>query len=142
MPRGHVLVVDDEAAILGTLKKALTLEGYSVDVAGGVALAEERLRKGNYDLVLLDVALPDGDGVALLERIRTSGNDVAAIVMSGLADHGDKIIKLAHFLFEAETGTLAACAEAVGVKFDQKIRKVMAFSEEERARLVARKLRW
>jgi acyl-CoA thioester hydrolase len=66
----------------------------------------------------------------------------AAIVMSGLADHGDKIVKLAHFLFEAETGTLAACAEAVGVKFDQKIRKVMAFSDEERARLVARKLKW
>ena len=66
----------------------------------------------------------------------------AAIVMSGLADHGDKIVKLAHFLFEAETGTLAACAEAVGVKFDQNIRKVMMFSEEERARLAARKLRW
>ncbi len=66
----------------------------------------------------------------------------AAIVMSGLADHGDKIVKLAHFIFEAETGMLAACAEAVGVKFDQKIRKVMAFSEEERTWLVARKLRW
>lgn len=66
----------------------------------------------------------------------------AAIVMSGLADHGDKIVKLAHFIFEAETGTLAACAEAVGVKFDQKIRKVMTFSEEERARLGTRKLRW
>jgi DNA-binding NtrC family response regulator len=83
MPRGHLLVVDDETAILGTLRKALTLEGYTVDVAGGVALAEERIRKGNYDVVLLDVALPDGDGVALLERLRASGNDVAAIVMSG-----------------------------------------------------------
>jgi len=66
----------------------------------------------------------------------------AAIVMSGLADFGDKIMKLAHFVFEAETGTLAACAEAVGVKFDQKVRKVMAFSEEERGWLAARKLSW
>lgn len=66
----------------------------------------------------------------------------AAVVMSGLADHGDKIVKLAHFLFEAETGTLAACAEAVGVKFDQKIRKVMTFSHDERVRLADRKLRW
>lgn len=73
-------------------------------------------------------------------RPLTAGD--AAVVMSGLADHGDKIVKLAHFIFEAETGTLAACAEAVGVKFDQKIRKVMTFTEEERARLVARKLRW
>ena len=81
--RGHILVVDDEAAILSTLKKALALEGYAVDVAGGVALAEERIRRGNYDVILLDVALPDGDGVALLERVRASGNDVAAIMMSG-----------------------------------------------------------
>jgi acyl-CoA thioester hydrolase len=66
----------------------------------------------------------------------------AAVVMSGLTDFSDKILKLAHFLFDAETGTLAACAEAVGVKFDQKIRKVMVFSEEERARLGERKLRW
>ena len=66
----------------------------------------------------------------------------AVIVMSGLADHSDKTIRLAHFLFEAETGTLAACAEAVGVKFDQKVRKVMAFSEDERALLADRKLRW
>jgi DNA-binding NtrC family response regulator len=82
-PRGHVLVVDDEAAILSTLKKALTLEGYAVDVAGGVGVAEERIRRGNYDVVLLDVALPDGDGVGLLERLRASGNEVAAIMMSG-----------------------------------------------------------
>ena len=66
----------------------------------------------------------------------------AVIVMSGLAGHSDKIIRLAHFLFEAETGMLAACAEAVGVKFDQKVRRVMAFSEQERALLAARKLRW
>jgi DNA-binding NtrC family response regulator len=83
MVRGHVLVVDDEAAILGTLRKALTLEGYAVDVAGGVALAEERIRKGNYDILLLDVTLPDGDGVTLLERLRASGNGVPAIMMSG-----------------------------------------------------------
>ncbi|HEX4478338.1 MAG TPA: sigma-54 dependent transcriptional regulator [Polyangiaceae bacterium] len=83
MARGHLLVVDDEAAILSTLKKALTLEGYTVDVAGGVGIAEEKILKGNYDVILLDVALPDGDGVELLERVRASGNEVSAIVMSG-----------------------------------------------------------
>jgi acyl-CoA thioester hydrolase len=64
----------------------------------------------------------------------------AVVVMSGLMDFTTKIIKLVHFLFDAETGTLAACAEAVGVKFDQKIRKIMTFSDEERARLAGRKL--
>jgi DNA-binding NtrC family response regulator len=83
MPRGTVLVVDDEPSILGTLKKALSLEGYGVDVAGGVALAEERLAKKDYDIVLLDVALPDGDGLDLLARLRARGEEVDVIMMSG-----------------------------------------------------------
>jgi acyl-CoA thioester hydrolase len=64
------------------------------------------------------------------------------VVMSGLADFSDKILKFTHFLFDAESGTLAACAEAVGMKFDQKIRKIMTFSAEDQARLAARKLRF
>lgn len=85
MARAQILVVDDEPAILSTLKKALSLEGYGVDVAGGVGVARERLSKGAYDIVLLDVALPDGDGIELLEGIRRDGSEVAAIMMSGHA---------------------------------------------------------
>lgn len=64
-----------------------------------------------------------------------------AVVMSGLATFTDKTITFTHFLFEAETGTLAACAEAVGMKFDQKIRKIMTFPAEDRARMEARRLK-
>jgi DNA-binding NtrC family response regulator len=85
MPRAHVLVVDDEPSILSTLKKALSLEGYAVDVAGGIGIAEERLRKRSYDVLLLDVALPDGDGVELFERQRRLGNEAQVIMMSGHA---------------------------------------------------------
>jgi DNA-binding NtrC family response regulator len=85
MPRGHVLVLDDERSILTTLQKALSLEGYTVDVAGGVAVAEEKLQKRSYDLALFDVALPDGDGVALLQRLRASGSDLPVVMMSGHA---------------------------------------------------------
>src|SRR6187399_1195548 len=83
MLRGHVLVVDDETSILNTLKKALSLEGYQVDLAGGVGLAEERLAKKTYEVVLLDVALPDGDGLELLGRLRERGEDADVIMMSG-----------------------------------------------------------
>jgi DNA-binding response OmpR family regulator len=70
MARAHLLVVDDEPSILTTLQKALTLEGYGVDVAGGIKVAEEKLKKRTYDLCLFDVMLPDGDGVELLQRMR------------------------------------------------------------------------
>jgi DNA-binding NtrC family response regulator len=85
MPRGHVLVLDDEPTILTTLQKALSLEGYAVDVAGGVAIAEEKLAKRTYDIGLFDVALPDGDGVALLQRLRAAGVDLPVVMMSGHA---------------------------------------------------------
>ena len=85
MPRGHILVLDDEPTILTTLKKTLSLEGYGVDVAGGIAVAEERIAKRSYDVALFDVSLPDGDGVKLLERVRAAGNDLPVIMMSGHA---------------------------------------------------------
>src|SRR6185436_11865051 len=77
MARAHLLVVDDEPSILTTLQKALSLEGYGVDVAGGVKIAEERLGKRTYDMVLL--------GVTLLERLRAAGTDVPVVMMSGHA---------------------------------------------------------
>src|SRR5262245_29461632 len=85
MPHAHLLVVDDEPSILTTLQKALSLEGYSVDVAGGVKVADEKLRKRSYDLCLFDVQLPDGDGLSLLQHLRTQKNEVPVIMMSGHA---------------------------------------------------------
>jgi DNA-binding NtrC family response regulator len=85
MARGHVLVLDDEPAILTTLQKALALEGYTVEVAGGIAVAEAKLAKKTFDIALFDVSLPDGDGVALLQRLRAQGADLPVVMMSGHA---------------------------------------------------------
>src|SRR5580704_2604392 len=85
MARAHLLVVDDEPSILTTLQKALTLEGYGVDVAGGVKIAEEKLKKRSYDLCLFDVQLPDGNGLDLLSYVRTSKLDTPVVMMSGHA---------------------------------------------------------
>jgi len=85
MARAQILVVDDEPSILTTLKKALSLEGYGVDVAGGVAVAEGKLAKHSYDVVMLDVALPDGDGLSLLSKLSAGGLDAQVIMMSGHA---------------------------------------------------------
>jgi len=85
MPRAHLLVVDDEASILTTLQKALTLEGYAVDVAGGFKVAEDKLKKKTYDLCLFDVMLPDGDGLELLKRARDAKIETPVLMMSGHA---------------------------------------------------------
>ncbi len=83
MARAQILIVDDEPSILTTLQKALTLEGYGVDVAGGVRVAEEKLKKRSYDLCLFDVLLPDGDGIDLLQRVRGAKIDTPVLMMSG-----------------------------------------------------------
>ena len=85
------------------------------------------------------------EGSVVVERLNHYRRPLRAgdllVVMSGLASFTDKVLTFTHFLFEAETGTLAACAEAVGMKFDQKIRKIMTFTEEDQMRLGERKLR-
>ena len=87
-----------------------------------------------------------GEGSVVVEMLNHYRRPLRAgdliVVMSGLADFTDKVLKFTHFLFDAEGGTRAACAEAVGMKFDQKIRKIMTFSAEDQARLAERKLRF
>jgi acyl-CoA thioester hydrolase len=86
-----------------------------------------------------------GEGSVVVEMLNHYRRPLRAgdllVVMSGLASSTDKVLVFTHFLFEAETGTLAACAEAIGMKFDQKVRKIMTFTKEDQARLVERTLR-
>ena len=83
MPRASLLIVDDEKNILSTLSRALRVEDFEVDVAGNATIGLEKLAKTAYDLVLLDVNLPDVDGIEVLRRLRAQKNDVPVIVMSG-----------------------------------------------------------
>lgn len=79
----RVLIVDDEKNILITLRRAFEVAGYQAEVAGGGRLALEKLRESPYDLVLLDVKMPDIEGLEVLQQLRASGNDVPVLVMSG-----------------------------------------------------------
>jgi len=87
-----------------------------------------------------------GEGTVVVETLHSYRAPLQAgdllVIMSGLASYTDKILRLMHFAFDAESGTLAACSEGIGMKFDQKNRKIMTFSAEDRARLAERKLRF
>jgi two-component system nitrogen regulation response regulator NtrX len=81
MPR--ILIVDDEAGIRDSLAGVLTDEGYSASSAESGEACLERLRKGAFDVVLLDIWLPGIDGVETLERIRQLDNPPEVIMISG-----------------------------------------------------------
>jgi two-component system nitrogen regulation response regulator NtrX len=83
MPKATVLIVDDEKNILSTLSRALKIEDYDADVAGSAAIALEKTATKAYDAILLDVNMPEMDGITMLRKLREQGNDVPVIVMSG-----------------------------------------------------------
>ena len=72
----HVLVIDDEAAIRQILSALVTRAGYSVDVAASAAEASAKLVRGDVDVALCDVRLPDGDGIELVRSFKTPGSEI------------------------------------------------------------------
>ncbi len=80
-----ILIIDDEQNILVTLARVLKLEGYRSEVAGGGTIGLKKLSSQAFDLVLLDVKMPDIDGLQVLERIRAIDAQLPVIMMSGHA---------------------------------------------------------
>ncbi len=89
------LIVDDEKNILLTLNQALQLEGYKTELAAGGQLALDVIANKPVDVVLMDVKMPDLDGLAALERIKVLRPDLPVIMMSG---HGtiETAVKATH----------------------------------------------
>jgi len=78
-----ILVLDDEPVLRRTLEEHLRRKRYTVASADSVARAEEYLAKDDFDVVLLDVHLPDGDGTQILERLGRRADGPLFIVITG-----------------------------------------------------------
>jgi len=81
-----VLVVDDEAAIRESLKMILEYEGYSVTEAKHGMGALSQVRESAPDVVMLDIKMPEMDGLEVLRNLRERGHDMPVIIVTG---HGD-----------------------------------------------------
>jgi two-component system nitrogen regulation response regulator NtrX len=86
MSTGKILVVDDEADIRVLLKEILSDEGYDVDVAANAGQARASRAKAVPDLVLLDIWMPDTDGITLLREWSGASTDSCPVVM--MSGHG------------------------------------------------------
>ncbi len=86
MSAPRILVVDDEADIRSTLKEVLADEGHEVDVAADAAQARAARARREPDLVLLDIWMPDTDGITLLREWSRSGAPSCPVVM--MSGHG------------------------------------------------------
>src|SRR5437667_2687185 len=79
---GTVLIIDDEAAIRESLETLLELEGYAVESASSGEEGLARLGDGSFDLVLLDLALPDRNGIDLLAEIHAHDPHLSVIMIT------------------------------------------------------------
>jgi two-component system KDP operon response regulator KdpE len=89
----RILIVDDEPAIARALRPALQAQGFAIQVAASGAEALAGLESASPDLILLDLGLPDVDGVTLLQQIRARLH-VPVIVLSVRGADRDKISAL------------------------------------------------
>ena len=87
----RVLVVDDEPAVREALRRALALEGYEVDLAENGAEALRKVSAAEPDLVVLDVLMPEVDGIAACRRLRAEGNRVPVLMLTARAGIGDRV---------------------------------------------------
>ena len=87
-----ILLLEDDAGLIDGLVYSLERNGFSLDVARTVKDAENYLLKHEYDLLLLDVTLPDGTGFEVCEQVRKIGSDVPIIFLTA-ADEEINVIR-------------------------------------------------
>jgi len=90
----RILVVEDEQAIADLVSRGLREAGCRVDVASRGAEALERVDAVEYDLLILDLMLPDANGLELLRRLRSGGTGVPVLILSALGAVDDRVLGL------------------------------------------------
>jgi DNA-binding response OmpR family regulator len=87
----RLLIVEDEVRIAEILRQALGKAGFAVDAVGSCADARAALMVSTYDAAILDLALPDGDGLALLGGLRSKGNQTPCLVLTARDTVEDRV---------------------------------------------------
>jgi DNA-binding response OmpR family regulator len=89
-----VLLAEDDLSIAEPLARALRREGYEVEVSTDGVDALERVLDGGLDLVVLDLGLPEMDGLEVCRRMRADGRTVPVLVLTARADEVDTVVGL------------------------------------------------
>lgn len=87
----RILVVEDEIELCNTIAEGLSLDGYAVDTCYDGEEAYEQIMIENYDLVILDLNLPNIDGIDILKQIRVENNELKILILSARGTVEDKV---------------------------------------------------
>lgn len=89
-----ILLVEDEENLHEALKLNLELEGYEITSAYTGTQALQKVQNEYFDLIILDVMLPEADGISVTETIRIQNNDVPILMLSARSTSADKVLGL------------------------------------------------
>jgi DNA-binding response OmpR family regulator len=87
----RVLVVEDHEGLAGHITAGLAKAGYAADAVSTLDDASAALQAASYDLILLDLGLPDGDGVGWLKKKRSEGTQIPVLIVTARDALGDRI---------------------------------------------------
>lgn len=91
VPRMRILVVEDQTKMANFLKRGLNEVGYAVDIAETGSAAESLVAENEYDLIILDVGLPDQSGLDTARHLRTDGFEGPILMLTALSTTKDKV---------------------------------------------------
>lgn len=91
-----LLIIEDEPQMLDNMKQTLERERYVVETASNFKTAINKIGSYDYDCILLDITLPDGDGLNLLKHIKSLGKDDGVIIVSAKDSLDDRLKGLNH----------------------------------------------
>src|ERR1039457_1556869 len=90
----RILIVDDDARLRELLLRYLSEQGFEVKAVGDGETLDKALALKRYHLLVLDLMLPDEDGLAILRRLRGAGENVPVILLTAKGDEIDRIVGL------------------------------------------------
>ena len=90
----HILIVDDDERLRVLLTRYLNEQGFIVEGAATLADAEAGIQLARFDLIVLDLMLPDGDGLDFCRKLRSRGVTVPVIMLTARGDDVDRIVGL------------------------------------------------
>ncbi len=92
--KANILLVEDEENLHETLKLNLEMEGYEVSSAFNGTEALKKIANEYFDLIIMDIMLPEVDGIAVTESVRVNNNEVPILMLSAKNAGSDRVLGL------------------------------------------------
>lgn len=126
----RILVVDDEERFRTTMGKLLAVRGFDVETVGSGKEALEELRKGSFDVIVLDVRMPEMGGIEALKEIKRLNPNVEVIILTGHAsvDVAVEIMKLGGYEYLLKPCSIEDLVNKIDGAYERKMER------EKRAR--------